>query len=286
MTKLIKENSEIDDFVFTFPHIKLYNILSNRMYMPTFVPCYWFDVCSDSYAEEDLSSIEKNMPDLIVWCDVGESAWKIHETLFRNGNRSSQRDIQDWFESVKETKYTKIGGVYNISVYKLNNSKPINYTYFASREDIQSEEYEILYNDDNISIFRNILKNNGVWNKILFGILTIASIFAFFSHEYWKKYLIIISFLACILKVTPFYFALYMIPLYLWTYFNTEKSTKNYMYFYSMAIIVLSVLFTYSKDWKWIANIPVALSFGVLIIAITEVFFLLITRNYDTKEYK
>lgn len=83
VTKLITNNSSSNDFVFTFPHIKFFNILSHRYNMPTFTSNYFFDTCSDYYAIQDYNILKENYPDIIVWCDLGEDCWNIHEDKFR-----------------------------------------------------------------------------------------------------------------------------------------------------------------------------------------------------------
>ena len=121
VTKLIEENSDENDFVWGFPHIKIFNLLTDRMAQPTFVPVYFFDVCPDNYAIDDLKILKENKPDIVIWCDIGEDGWTTHERVFREGNRSGQRDIREWFEGIRETDYIEIGNIYNLTIYKLKD---------------------------------------------------------------------------------------------------------------------------------------------------------------------
>lgn len=141
--KLIEENSSKDDFVLTFPYSVIYKIETERYNAPTKVPVYFFDVCSDDMARSDLEIIKENPPKIIVWMDIGEECWSVHEYLFRGGNRLGQRDIQDWFSKAIETDYVLIGNVGNQYVFRLLDRTPINYTYFADEEDMVSNIDEV-----------------------------------------------------------------------------------------------------------------------------------------------
>ncbi len=140
--KLVEKNSDEDDFVFVFPYSVIYKIQAERYNDPTFTPVYFFDVCPDERALADLEIIKQDMPEIIVWKDVGEACWDTHERLFRSGNRLGQRDIQDWYESVKDTEYELIGQIGNQSVYKLIDGTPVNYTYFEDEEELVSNQEE------------------------------------------------------------------------------------------------------------------------------------------------
>ncbi|MBQ9112893.1 MAG: glycosyltransferase family 39 protein [Clostridia bacterium] len=133
--RLVSENTDEDDVVFGFPYIKIFNQLTGHIGEVGFVPVHFFDVCPDTYAAEDAERLEQAPPDLILWQDLGEACWSVHEDLFRNGQRMGQRDIQEWFVSVKDTKYEAIGQVGDIYVYKLrDNGTPTKYTYFEDGE--------------------------------------------------------------------------------------------------------------------------------------------------------
>ena len=162
VTKLITENStDEDDFIFTFPGGKIYNILSGRTNMPTEVVYYMFDVCPDNYAIADSEILKENMPDIIVWKDLGEEVWEEFEANYRNGGELGQREIQKWFESVKDTKYTLVGQIYNESVYVINDGRKINYKSFITEEEMYSNIDEVYENINNSDVFQRISETFG-----------------------------------------------------------------------------------------------------------------------------
>lgn len=133
--RLVSENTDENDVVFGFPYIKIFNQLTGHIGEVGFVPVHFFDVCPDTYASADAKRLETSPPDIIIWQDLGEVCWSVHEDLFRNGERMGQRDIQEWFVSAKDTKYEAIGQVGDIYVYKLrDNGTPTAYTYFEDGE--------------------------------------------------------------------------------------------------------------------------------------------------------
>jgi Uncharacterized membrane protein (DUF2298)/Dolichyl-phosphate-mannose-protein mannosyltransferase len=93
ITMAIKRNSAPSDTIFTFPHIPLFYLLtSNRI--STYAYVNYFDVCPDWVASADAKLLLANPPAVIVWMDFPEDVWRFHETAFRGGKRSGQRDIQ------------------------------------------------------------------------------------------------------------------------------------------------------------------------------------------------
>ncbi len=134
ITKLVEENTTEEDFVWSFPATKIYNILANRMDQPTHVTTYFFDTCSDAQAIADLEILKRNPPDLIIWKDVGEDCWEFYEKNYRNGAELGQREIQRWFEDVIKTDYQLIGNAYNEYVYLRSDRTP-NYTYYSDGND-------------------------------------------------------------------------------------------------------------------------------------------------------
>ena len=128
---LVRENTDEDDVVLGFPYVKIFNLLTDHIDEAGFVPVHFFDVCPDNHASEDAKRFAQAPPDLIIWQDLGEECWTMHEQLFRNGGRMGQRDIQDWFISVKDTNYEIVGQVGDLYVYKLKeNTTPVGYRYF------------------------------------------------------------------------------------------------------------------------------------------------------------
>ena len=80
------------DFIYTYPHMAMFNYMTGRM-QPTFAPVGYFDVCPDQIAKKDAITLLKNPPKMIIYMEIPEKNYKFHETTFRNGQKSGQRDI-------------------------------------------------------------------------------------------------------------------------------------------------------------------------------------------------
>lgn len=149
--KLVVENSTEEQTVLGFPYIKIINLVANRTNEIGFVPVYFFDVCSDSYAIEDAKKIKQNPPDILIWQDLTEECWNVHEEFFRKSDRMGQRDIQEWFVDVKNEKYDCIGQVGDVYVYKLkDNGTPTKYTYYEDENSnpLQRDENNLTASED------------------------------------------------------------------------------------------------------------------------------------------
>lgn len=88
----IMENTGINDQVFAFPHMQIFNVITGRL-NNNFTPVTWFDVCPDKYAKSTAQWIETDRPKIIVYMRISKTALDVHEKLFRNGNPSGQRAI-------------------------------------------------------------------------------------------------------------------------------------------------------------------------------------------------
>ena len=137
ITRLIKENDDEDSTVWGFPYVKIFNILTDHYNTEDPVPVLFYDVCSDEAAIEESQWLEDNNPDFVIWCDIPDCLGT-HERIFRNGEPLGQRKIVEWFNEVQAERYTCIGQVGNLFVYKLNDGSPINYTYFQDINAINS----------------------------------------------------------------------------------------------------------------------------------------------------
>lgn len=136
VTKLISENTTEEDIVYTFPHHKLFNLLSDHLEMNTFVPVPFYDVCNDKYASLDAKLLEQNPPKIVVWCDMLD-CMDVHENFFRAGNRSGQRDIQEWlYEKTKDETYICIGQIDNLFIFYLDEGEEPNYIFFENENTI------------------------------------------------------------------------------------------------------------------------------------------------------
>lgn len=78
---------------YVFPFMPaVYDLTGTRAEVRCQVP--YFDICSDVDASADALSLRSAPPEVIVYADMPESVWRLHEELFRSGARSGQRDIE------------------------------------------------------------------------------------------------------------------------------------------------------------------------------------------------
>lgn len=101
----ILENSSEEDVVYQFPTITLFNVLTHRK-VPTYMPIHYFDVCSDETAIADAEYLNTHLPKIVLWDELGEERWAAHEQLFRGGERSGQRALQDFYNTTVHEKYS------------------------------------------------------------------------------------------------------------------------------------------------------------------------------------
>lgn len=118
---LIENYSTEDDVVYQFPNIPLFNVLAQRKTVYAAVP--YFDVCPDSVAMDSAKELFKDPPEMVIWSNLSEYRWLIHEQFFRNGNISGQREIQKWHNDFVVDNYIRLGTFDNnegeeIYVYK------------------------------------------------------------------------------------------------------------------------------------------------------------------------
>lgn len=113
-------NNKIDgDTMYTFPHINYFSG-SYGLKSPTFAKVHYFDVCADYIAISDAKILKENPPTFIIWQDFPEDVWTLHEEVFRSGERSGQRDIQDAKDYlINSNKYILLGS------YDLSGADPI-----------------------------------------------------------------------------------------------------------------------------------------------------------------
>lgn len=128
--KLIENNITDEETLWTFPYNPIFKLLTGHTELVGFVPVYFFDVCADSYATAEVALLDADLPDMIIWCDLGVDCWNTHENLFREGGRAGQRDIQRWFVDIKDEHYELVGQVENLFFYRLKDGTDPAYTYF------------------------------------------------------------------------------------------------------------------------------------------------------------
>lgn len=142
IVKIINENGTEDSTVWGFPHVKVFNILTNHYNVEDPVPVLFYDVCPDDAAIIEYEWLKENYPDFVIWCDL-PGCIETHEYYFRNSEALGQREIVNWFAQIKDTAYIKVGQVGNLFVYQINDGSPINYTYFQdpNAKNITAGEY-------------------------------------------------------------------------------------------------------------------------------------------------
>lgn len=96
------------DELFQFCNVPLMCVLTGHP-SSRYVPVTYFDVCPDELATETADSLYTDMPKAIYWGSFNEDRWRIHESLFRAGRTSGQREIQRFYESTIMENYTNIG---------------------------------------------------------------------------------------------------------------------------------------------------------------------------------
>lgn len=119
--KLIKDNTEESSVIWSFPHIRIFNLMTNHIGESGFVPILFYDVCGYDYAIKEKELLNQNNPDIIIWCDL-PNCIEVHEKVFLNGKELGQRRIVEWFNSISKKKYTKIGEYKNLQIFKKNNN--------------------------------------------------------------------------------------------------------------------------------------------------------------------
>ncbi len=273
ITRLVEQNTNEKDFVFTFPYSKVYNLLSNRTYMPTYVPIYYFDVCPDEFALKDLDIIKEDIPDMIVWKELGEGCWTSNEQGYRGGNISGQRKIREWFESVRDTEYVLIGKVYNQYVY-LRKDKPINYQFFDNAVDMTSKETEVkenIYRSNVLSWFCNLFADNEVTqlNVKYFMLVVLLILFVMTllcadnGAEVWLISIILFGFL---MKITYVYYLVLVVPLLLYFRNFSKKKYWDNIRIIGIALSVVSLCFFWNKNMWNIMQYVFWLSIVVLLL--------------------
>ncbi|MBQ1942884.1 MAG: glycosyltransferase family 39 protein [Clostridia bacterium] len=103
---LIETYTEEGDGVFQFPNVPMFNLLSQRV-IPTYAPITYWDVCPDHIAEQAAEELWNSPPKMIIWANLSEELWLLHEKYFRNGEKSGQRAILHFYEAYVQSHYEK-----------------------------------------------------------------------------------------------------------------------------------------------------------------------------------
>ena len=112
IVELIESNTTADDQVYQFANIPLFNVITKRQ-IPTYVPIAWFDVCSDSLAQQTARQLRNDPPKIVIWHSMDKSNWDVVEDVFRGGKKSGQRHILAFYNDVVRKDYSCLYSVYN-----------------------------------------------------------------------------------------------------------------------------------------------------------------------------
>jgi hypothetical protein len=113
VTSEIDKGSKPGDPILVFPNTPIFYLIADRK-PPGKAPVQWFDVLTDQMAIKEAEAIRKNPPKVIVYLDLGASVWEAHESLFRNGKPSGQREIVEAFMEVIKSKKMHISKKYEL----------------------------------------------------------------------------------------------------------------------------------------------------------------------------
>jgi hypothetical protein len=109
---IILANSSPSDYIFAFPHMPLFYLLSSRK-TPTFSSVHYFDVCPDACAIQDAQRLLAHPPAVIINLEFPERAWKFHEVTFRGGKPSGQRRIIEAIGQLVQTYHYRLAEEYH-----------------------------------------------------------------------------------------------------------------------------------------------------------------------------
>jgi len=104
------------DRVYEFPHITLFNVLTERE-LGTYAVSHYMDVCPDSVLKYDLEGLEANPPALFLWNEWEDWTWDLHENLFRGGRLSASRDMIAFYNHTIQEDYSLVYRFRNIYVW-------------------------------------------------------------------------------------------------------------------------------------------------------------------------
>ncbi|NTU70185.1 hypothetical protein HGB13_05240 [bacterium] len=92
MVKIIRERTKPGNRLYVFPHMPLFNIMSNRLPYNNLVVS-WFDFTNLKSGEMLIKNLEINPPTAMVIAGLSEDVYSGHERLFNNNEPCIQRKI-------------------------------------------------------------------------------------------------------------------------------------------------------------------------------------------------
>lgn len=96
---IIRDNTSSNDTIFIFPERSLFYALADRR-PPTWSWSHNIDVVNDRFAQEEADRLRERPPAVIVYSPSSEASLTLEERVWRQGERSGQRDLIDAVESI------------------------------------------------------------------------------------------------------------------------------------------------------------------------------------------
>lgn len=153
ITTLIKKYTDEDSTVYGFPHIKIFNVLTENYNFDTFVPVMFYDVVADKYVRLENELLKENLPDILLLQEIPK-CMDSHEDLFRNGEKLEQRKTWDFFEEITKESYIKVARCYKISVYRKLNAEEQT----ERDEELKAEKADKKVKEEAVELEKKILK--------------------------------------------------------------------------------------------------------------------------------
>jgi hypothetical protein len=107
---LIRDHTNSNDRIFTFPEMSIIYALADRR-PPTWSWSHNIDVINDRFALEEANRLRERPPAVIVYSPPSEATLSLEERAWRLGERSGQRDLIEAVESI--TRSYELRGSYH-----------------------------------------------------------------------------------------------------------------------------------------------------------------------------
>ena len=120
ITKDIRNNSKKEDYIFCFPQIPIFYVLSDRT-SSTYTKVQWFDVSNYDSILKDIKTLSENLPKVIVHMKVDPYVIESHEKLFMGGGQSGLNVMDKFLDTLESSDYELVDSLvlqtYPVSVY-------------------------------------------------------------------------------------------------------------------------------------------------------------------------
>ena len=103
--RIVQNNSSPGDEILAFPHMPLFYLVENRLNNIRAI-VHWPDFLPDSIAHQEATRIQNHPPKIIIYAELPEVVWTMHEHLFRHNQQSGQRDIISTIHHLTHTQYS------------------------------------------------------------------------------------------------------------------------------------------------------------------------------------